>query len=246
MLKIAKNEFIKDKNARVFSITADELLIFFGLGNKNHDYLKQELRKLRKIDVEYNLLNKDKKNEWGEFSLISGFSYKRGIIEYSFPHQIEKMLLDPKIFAKINLVAIKGLRSRYSIALYELAEDYINAQIPKMKIEDFRELMGIEEKKYYKFSMLRARVMDIAVKEINESENITFTIDYELEKMGKKITHIKFKVQKKKDVLQLKESQKSFYGWKKKIIEEYKNQNICNNLSELKYLKWVVFFIDKN
>ena len=246
MLKIAKNEFQKDKNARVFTITADELLIFFGLGNKNHDYLRQELRKLRKIDVEYNLLNKDKKNEWGEFSLISGFSYKRGIIEYSFPHQIEKMLLNPKIFAKINLVAIKGLRSRYSIALYELAEDYINAQIPKMRIEEFRELMGIEEKKYYKFSMLRARVMDIAIKEINESENITFTVDYQLEKMGRKITHIKFNVQKKKDVLQLKESQKNFYGWKKKIVEEYKNQDLCNNLTELKYFKWVVFFINKN
>ncbi len=40
------------------------------------------------------------------------------------------------MFGKINLIVIKSLRSRYSIALYELAEDYINAQIPKMSIEN--------------------------------------------------------------------------------------------------------------
>ena len=43
MLKIAKNEFKKNKNARVFTITADELLLFFGFGAKNHKYLKKEL-----------------------------------------------------------------------------------------------------------------------------------------------------------------------------------------------------------
>jgi plasmid replication initiation protein len=246
MLKIAKNAFKKDKNIRSFTVTADELLVFFGLGKKNHDYLRAELRKLRKIEIEYNILNKDKKNEWGEFNLISGYSYNRGVIEFSFPHQIEKMILNPKMFGKINLVVIKSLRSRYSIALYELAEDYINAQIPKMTITDFRDLMGIEEKKYYKFSMLRKRVVDVAINEINESENISFNIDYELEKSGKKITHIKFTIHKKEEILQLKDRQKKFYGWKKEIIKKYKEQTICNNLTEIGYLKWTFFYINQD
>ena len=185
MLKIAKNAFEKDKNIRSFTVTADELLMFFGLGKKNHDYLRVELRKLRKIEIEYNILNKDKRNEWGEFNLISGYSYQRGLIEFSFPHQIEKMLLNPKIFGKINLVVIKSLRSRYSIALYELAEDYINIQIPKMTMGKFRDLMGLDEHQYYKFSMLRKRVIDVAVNEINNSENISFQISYELEKTSR-------------------------------------------------------------
>jgi len=246
MLKIAKNAFKKDKNVRSFTVTADELLIFFGLGKKNHDYLRAELRKLRKIEIEYNILNKDKKNEWGEFNLISGYSYNRGLIEFSFPHQIEKMILDPKMFGKINLVVIKSLRSRYSIALYELAEDYINMQIPKMTIVDFRELMGIESDKYYKFSMLRKRVIDMAVDEINSSENISFHISYELEKSGKKITHIKFTTHKKEEVLQLKDRQKKFYGWKKEIVNKYKNQTICNNLTEIGYFKWTFFYINQD
>ena len=246
MLKIAKNAFKNDKNVRSFTVTADELLIFFGLGKKNHDYLKAELRKLRKIEIEYNILNKDKKNEWGEFNLISGYSYNRGLIEFSFPHQIEKMLLNPKMFGKINLVVIKSLRSRYSIALYELAEDYINTQIPKMSIEKFRDLMGIDKDKYYKFSMLRKRVIDVAINEINESENISFKISYEFEKNGKKITHIKFTIHKKEEVLQLKDRQKKFYAWKKHIVEKYKEQTICNNLTEIGYLKWTFFYINQD
>jgi len=175
MLKVAKNEFKTNPSLRKFTITADELLVFFSFGGKNHNYIEEELNKLRKIDVRYNILNKDKKRErWGSFALIAGYEYNYGTITYSFPHQIEEMLLDSKMFAKINLVTIKGLKSKYSIALYELAEDYINAQIPNMKIEDFRELMGLEKRQYYKFSMLRKRVIDMAINEINSSENIPF------------------------------------------------------------------------
>jgi plasmid replication initiation protein len=247
MLKVAKNELLKDKNLRKFIVRADELLIFFGIGSENYSFLKQELSILYKTSVTYNILGKNKKSqEWGAFSLIAGFSYKKGIIEYSFPHQIEEMILNPKMFGKINLVAIKGLRSRYSIALYELAEDYINVQIPKMSLEIFKELIGLEKEQYSSIKDLKKRVIDVAINEINRSENISFTIDYELEKTGRKITHIKFIVFKKEDTLQLRDRQKKFYGWKKNIISEYKEQTICNNLTELGYFKWVTFYLDKD
>jgi len=247
MLKVAKNEFKANPSLRKFTITADELLVFFGFGVKNHNYLEIELDKLRKIDVKYNILGKDKKREkWGSFALIAGYEYKNGIITYSFPHQIEEMMLDSKMFAKINLVTIKGLKSKYSIALYELAEDYLNAQIPKMTIEKFRELMGLEEGQYYKFSMLRKRVIDVAVDEINSSDNISFSVTYELEKKAKKITHIKFIVHKKEDIDQTGEKQKNFYRWKNLIVQKYKDSPLCNNLTELNYFKWTLFFIDKN
>ena len=247
MLKVAKNEFRNDKKLREFTITAEELLLFFDMGGENHTHLKKELGLLNKTVVTYNILGKDKQNKrWGSFTLIAGFEYKNGTISYSFPHQVINMLLDPKMFAKINLVAIKGLRSRYSIALYELAEDYINVKIPKMSMSDFRLLMGIEEEKYSKFSMFQRRVIDIAVDEINQSEHINFTLSYELEKTGRKITHIKFIIHKKENTEQTGEKQKNFYRWKNLIVQKYKEQPLCNNLTELGYLKWTLFFIDKN
>ncbi len=187
MLKIAKNEFKKDKNMRNFMISADELLLFFGMGKENHTYLQNELKVLNRTQVIYNILGKNKRSqESGAFTLISEFKYKQGMITYSFPSHIEEMILNPKIFGKINLIVIKSLRSRHAIALYELAEDYLNAQIPKMTIEKFRELMGIEEHQYYKFATFKKNVIDVAVDEINDRENIGFTITYELDKKGRK------------------------------------------------------------
>ena len=247
MLKVAKNEFEKDKNKKIFTISADELLIFFKIGNENYTYLKNELEILNRTQIRYNILGKNKRSkESGAFTLISEFKYLRGVIKYSFPPTIEEMILNPKMFGKINLVVIKSLRSKYSIALYELAEDYINVQIPKMTIETFRELMGIEEHQYYKFATLKKNVIDVAVDEINQSDNITFMVSYELFKRGRTTTHIKFTTHKKEEVLQLKDRQKKFYGWKKKVIDEYTNQTICNNLTELGYFKWVFFYLNED
>ncbi len=247
MLKIAKNEFKKDKNRRIFQITADELMLFFKIGNKNHTYIKNELEILNRTQVRYNILGKNRRTkESGAFTLIAGFKYKHGVISYSFPPHIEEMILDPKIFGKINLVVIKSLRSKYSIALYELAEDYINVQIPKMSMEKFRELMGVKEGQYSSIKDFRKRVIEVAIDEINRSDNISFSISYELLKTGRKITHIKFTTHKKEEVLQLKDRQKKFYAWKKYIIEKYKEQTICNNLTEIGYLKWTFFYINQD
>jgi hypothetical protein len=43
MLKVAKNEFKANPSLRKFTITADELLVFFGFGGKNHNYIEQYL-----------------------------------------------------------------------------------------------------------------------------------------------------------------------------------------------------------
>jgi plasmid replication initiation protein len=247
MLKIAKNEFKKNPEKQVFTVTAEELLVFFEIGDQNYSRLKNELEVLNRTQIRYNILKKNRKSKvFGAFTLISEFEYERGIITYSFPLKIRDMILNPKMFGKINLVVIKSLRSRYSIALYELAEDYLNAQIPKMTIETFRELMGLEEGQYYKFSMFKKYVVDVAVNEINDRENINFTITYELEKIGQKITHIKFIVHKKENTQQTGEKEKNFYKWKNLIVKKYKEQPLCNNLTELDYLKWTLFFIDKN
>ena len=247
MLKIAKNAFNSDKNLRVFTITADELLYFFNLGDKNHTYIKQELEVLNSTKVTYNFLGKDKRSKrWGSFTLIAGFEYKDGVIEYSFPHQIINMILEPKMFGKINLVIIKSLKSRYSIALYELAEDYINAQIPKMTIEECRTLIGLGENQYPKFSMFKKHVLDVALSEINSSENMAFNMSYELETKGRTTTHIKFIVHKKENSFQTGEKEKNFYRWKNQIVKDYRDKPLCNNLTELKYFKWTLFFIDKN
>lgn len=196
LLFFAKKQLEKEKKYE-FNISANIILKIIGLGQKHHSYLKNFLSKLQHINVRYNILNKDKKQVWGAFALLAGFEYKEGIITYSFPHQILNNLIDPKTYAYIDLKIIKGLQSKYAIVLYELARDYLGAEIPEMTVEKFKELMGVSVK-YKEISSLREYVIKKALREINSNKNINFRVDFFLKKTGKKYTSIKFLVKEKK------------------------------------------------
>ena len=101
----------------------------------------------------------------------------------------------PSIYAILDLIIIKGFNSKYSIALYEITKDYINAEIPKMEIKKFKELMGIKENQYTQYSDLKKRVIDPAIKEITNNTNINLT--YEIIKEGRIPKYIKFEINEK-------------------------------------------------
>jgi hypothetical protein len=94
--------------------------------------------------------------------------------------------------------------------------------------------------------MFKKHVLDVALSEINSSENMAFNMSYELETKGRTTTHIKFRVHKKENSFQTGEKEKNFYRWKNQIVKDYRDKPLCNNLTELKYFKWTLFFIDKN
>jgi plasmid replication initiation protein len=106
------------------------------------------------------------------------------------------VVLHPNIYVKLNLVILRGLNSKHSVALYEFMKDYQNLGKYRCEVGEFRRLMGIKPEQYSIFSMLKKRVLDTAVEEINEKTDIL--IAYELERMGRKITSIVLKVTAKK------------------------------------------------
>ena len=59
--------------------------------------------------------------------------------------------------------------------------------------------MGIGESQYRIFTMLRKRVLDVAITEINEKSDISAS--YTLEKVGRRVEYIIFSMQRKKEAL---------------------------------------------
>ena len=196
-LYTAKKQLEDNPGRFKFDIDAKILLDFFQIGDKNYNILKEKLKELRKIEVEYNILGKDKEQIWGSFNLVAGVEYKEGKFIFSFPHQVLESLINPNIYTYIDLVIIKDLKSKYAIALYELLKDYKEIKELIIEITKIRELLGIEREKYQIFGMLRKRVIEKAVNEINASEKIDFKVEYELKKSGRKYSHIKFLIKKK-------------------------------------------------
>lgn len=96
------------------------------------------------------------------------------------------------MYVKLNLFIWRDLNSKHSLALYEILKDYQNIGRIRIEVDDFKRLVGIEPEQYKIFTMLRKRIIDTAVKEINEKTDLK--VVYDLEKQGRKITTIVFRV----------------------------------------------------
>ena len=212
-LKVAEDTLKQDPRQYIFSVTLVELKQALNTkeNDKHNSDIKKIIKRMHKIDVEYNILKKDKNIE-GYASLLDNIEFVdyresggRVIVKYSIPEIVRLSMVQKNgIYASINLVVVKGLKSKYSIVLYELIKDYEKVEIPEMTVKEFRKIFGVE-KKYKIMTDLRKRVLDPAVNEINNNENVDFLVSYELKKTGKTYTHIKFYVKPKPKVLKLKQ-----------------------------------------
>lgn len=84
------------------------------------------------------------------------------------------------------------MNSKHSLALYEILKDYQNIGRIRIEVDNFKKLVGIEPEQYKIFTMLKKRIIDTAVDEINEKTDLK--VIYDLEKEGRKITAIVFRV----------------------------------------------------
>ncbi len=191
LLFIAKNFLRFDPNQIEFEVDLHVVKKLAGVKATDNMKIKNSLSQLVATTVEYNILGKDKKVKWGKFSLLSDVSIENGVIQFSFPPTIHKTILRPEIFASLNLSILHELSSKYAIALYELLYDYRKIRVLTISIEDFRKLMGIDNK-YPKISMLRKRVIEPAIRELQQTD---LAVEYKLLKYKQKITTIKFQIE---------------------------------------------------
>jgi hypothetical protein len=55
------------------------------------------------------------------------------------------VIKNPRIYVKLDLIIIRGLESKHSVALYEWMKVYQNLNRYRCEIGNFRKLMGVEE-----------------------------------------------------------------------------------------------------
>ena len=232
LLYIAKHELKENKEKKRFTIHLKDVKAILNKNdkiNKNNSYYIDKLKEIKKKDAEYNILDKDKGLKIkGWVSLVSDLQVtedeKAKVVSITFelPERIKWALIDPNgLYANINLIIVRGLKSKYAIILYELVKDYEKVEIPEMTIDDFRKLFNIENK-YSKIPDLKRRVLEPAVKELNENENVDFLVSYELKKTGKVYTHIKFYVKPKPARVKLNQQAKKVIELEVKENDEAK------------------------
>ena len=200
LLANAYNE-LPDKD--IHTVSVSELAAKLGFDSGNHSYLKEVLESLGACKVEWNLLNKDNKKEWGFAVLLASADIKDGICTYGFAPHLRLKLYNPRMYTRLNLSLQNQFRSQYALVLWEICFDYYDTQreqgeTPFIPLEVFRELMGVESDEYVLFKAFNRKVIKVAIEEIN---NLTeYHVEIEYKRIGRKIAELKFHIAKVKQL----------------------------------------------
>jgi len=197
------NAYNELPNQEIHSVSMVELAAKLGFGDGNQEYLKEMLRSLVECTVEWNVLNKDKKQEWGVASLLAEVRIEEGLCFYQYSHTLRLKLHNPRIYTKLNLRLQNRFTSKYALVLWELCFDYFDiardqGETPFMPLGTYRELMGLPTDDYTTFKSLNQWVIKPAIKEINDLTN--YRIKMEQKRVGRKIGFLKFRITKVKQV----------------------------------------------
>lgn len=240
MMRVVKNILDKNPNAYSFRIEIGTLKRLAGIKDHNNENIKKALKELTTTQIEYNLLGKDKEEIWGIFNILAQVEIKdvqRGedcFVEFAFPPKILEAIKNPRIYAKLDLYVLRNLNSKYSIALYEILKDYQNLWHIRISVEQFRDLMGVEEGKYKKFTFLKNSVIETATKEINKKTDII--VSYDLEKLWRKITAINFQISPRekepKQIFGNTDIQLQQFWFSQKEVEEIKKKHTNDYIIE--------------
>lgn len=100
-------------------------------------------------------------------------------------------------FTSYEIDKVADLTSSYAIRLYEILISWREVgKTPKYEIDDLRSKLGVEPEQYKQMCNFKARVLELAIEQINKNTDITAS--YNQYKRGRAITAISFSFKPKK------------------------------------------------
>lgn len=166
---------------------------------KNYDDIKATLKKLsdRSMWVEF-----------GDEEVLCRWlakvrtNKKSGIAHIKIDEDLAPYLFDLRErFTQYGLYNILGMKSASSVRMYELMKSYAisQTQIKVFDLAELKRLLMVEDvKSYDRFPDFRRKVLEIAIREINELTDIN--VSYDTVKRGNKVVQLKFRISKKEGI----------------------------------------------
>lgn len=182
-----------DFTEQVFSIA--EFCRFCGMhedSGKNYSDIKNALKSLRDRSVWIELENGSETTlSWINKATIN---QRSGIIRLKLDEDLKPFLL--LLTEQYTLYEIRytlAMKSQYSIRLYELLKSYAYKKNVTFEIDELKRLLDAENHKLN--GHFKNKVLDIAVREINEYTDIS--VEYSFQKEGRRYAHVWFSIDRK-------------------------------------------------
>ena len=198
---LLKNAYDELGKVKYHTIRLAQIKHMVGWNSKNYEDLKRSLRKLVSTKIEWNIFGQDKKNKWFISSLLASASIAGGKCTYDYPFHLQELLKNPNIYGKINLLSQNNFKSKYSLILWEFLMNHISntksttTGTEWIKIKDYRDLMGVEDKVYAPFKEFSYNLVRNPIKEINQVSEIEVEANYN--KAGDKFNAVRFIIKRK-------------------------------------------------
>jgi|TARA_R110002049_G_C9167982_1_gene561633 plasmid replication initiation protein len=206
------------KAGGILKIKASDYVKTFNVGTKSgaaYQALKSAADELLGATFKWRSKDENGKQEINVSQFVQRVTYVEDAahIKIMFSHDIMPLItrLD-KRYTEYDLIQISDLKSIYSLRVFEMFMQWIgNRNPPAIKLEDFRERLGLADNQYETMSDFKKRVLNPSLAEINLKTNIEAS--YEQEKEGVKIVGFrlisKYKKPIKNKVIDAKKEVKS-------------------------------------
>lgn len=141
----------------------------------------------------------EKKIRWIKIPWVTRCEYNSDVgVALKLNDELKPFLLNLKEhYTQYTLDTVLVMKSVYSIRIYELLQSRVNTKlIPRegidieLSLQTLKECCGCDSKAYDIFSNFRNRVIDVAVKEINEKT--LYSLSYSYAKKGRAIVSLIF------------------------------------------------------
>ena len=200
---LLKNAYSELNNDKWHTIQVKDLLNQLGWRNTSNitETIKSDLRALNSVQLEWNILNRDRKKSWNITTFLSDVKLEQGTIFYSYSLALRASLYNPSIYAKLDLLVQKLFKTKHSLALWEyisceLSTAGQNSVVTKwMFLDDMRQMLGLQKSKaYLSFKILNQKVLTPSIEEINNKTNISISI--QTNKEQRNVVAIRFIINK--------------------------------------------------
>lgn len=180
-----------------FTITAQEFSSMFDVPLKQaYENLESAASRLYERDIKaYDGKHKTRER----FRWVDGVKYwdGEGKVTLSFSNKIVPYLtLLHTQLTSYDLKQISSLNSSYAIRFYELMIQFKSTGERWIKLDTLKERLELQDQ-YSRFFDLKKRIIDPAIKEINNSTNLT--VSWDTVKKGRVISGLTFSIKEKKE-----------------------------------------------
>ena len=200
---------IEDLKDKELIIHANDYIQAFGVDrDAGYKSLKKAVLGLFEAKWGYRSINSKGNVEvrYERFTQSAVYIENEATVKFMFANAIIPMLVElERNFTSYEIEQVANLQSRYAMRLFECLIRFKASKTLTITLDELRFRFGLLDTEYKVMSDFKKRVLDMAVKDINDNTDIS--VNYDQHKQGRTITGFTFKFKQKAKVKTAKAEQ---------------------------------------